>query len=173
MENWKDIKGYEGHYQVSNLGRVKSLDRIVSRSGNRNDMTLKGKLLCETITDKGYKSVTLAFNGRRITYKLHKLVAMSFLGHEPNGMKTIIDHIDNNKLNNNFTNLIEIDNRQNTSKGKLLKNKSSKYTGVSFNKGKWTSFIQIDGKNKYLGRFITEEEAYLAYKEELKKINKN
>ena len=170
MEIWKDIKGYEGHYQVSNLGRVKSLDRIVNRSGVRNNMILKGKLKKQSSHYKGYKLVQLKVDGLFKTYKVHQLVAMSFLGHTPTGMSSIIDHIDNDKTNNIVSNLRIISNRENTSKGKLLKNKSSKYTGVSFNKGKWTSFIQIDKKNKYLGRFITEEEAYLAYKQELKKI---
>jgi hypothetical protein len=172
MEIWKDIKGYEGHYQVSNLGRVKSLNREINRGGVRGNMLLDEKILKQSTHHKGYRTIQFKVDGKIKTYKIHQLVAMSFLGHTPCGMSSIIDHIDNNKSNNNVSNLRIVSNRENTSKGKLV-GKSSKYTGVSFNRGKWVSFIQVDKKNKYLGRFNDEYEAHLAYKSELEKITNN
>jgi hypothetical protein len=172
MEIWKDIKGYEGHYQVSNLGRVKSLSRIVNRGGIRGNMALDEKILKQYNHYKGYKTIQFKVDGKIKTYKVHQLVAMAFLGHTPSGMSFIIDHFDNDKSNNNVSNLRIVTNRENTSKGKLL-DKSSKYTGVSFNRGKWVSFIQVNKKNKYLGRFNDEYEAHLAYQSELEKIINN
>jgi hypothetical protein len=158
MEIWKDIKGYEGHYQVSNLGRVKSLSRIVNRGGIRGNMALDEKILKQYNHYKGYKTIQFKVDGKIKTYKVHQLVAMAFLGHTPSGMSFIIDHFDNDKSNNNVSKLLD---------------KSSKYTGVSFNRGKWVSFIQVNKKNKYLGRFNDEYEAHLAYQSELEKIINN
>ena len=166
-ETWKDIKGYEGHYQVSNLGRVKSLSRIVYRSGNRGNMLMGEKIL--STSNQEYKTISLKLNGKPKTYKVHKLVAMTFLNHKPNGMIEVIDHIDGNKHNNRVDNLQVVDNRFNTSKGKLNKNKSSKYTGVYYSRGKWASQIQIDGKSIWLGRFENQYDAHMAYQ---KKLNK-
>jgi hypothetical protein len=164
-EIWKDIKGYEGYYQISNFGRVKSLPRIVNRSGNKGNMLIGEKIL--TSSNQKYKTIGLKMGGKQKTYKVHKLVAISFLDHKPNGMVEIIDHIDGNKHNNKVDNLQIVNNRFNTSKGKLNKSKSSKYTGVYFNSGKWVAGIQIEGKSIYLGRFDNEYDAHIAYQKKL------
>ena len=101
-ENWRDIVGYEGLYQVSNLGMIKSLDRIVSCRWGQNKR-LNGNLLSMTPDPDGYLSVALSKQGKRKTYRVHKLVAQAFI---PNPEKLpSINHKDENKTNNNVKNL--------------------------------------------------------------------
>jgi hypothetical protein len=164
MEIFKDIPGYEGIYQVSNYGRVKSLSRELNA---RNNHTRKSKelILSACIDSTGYFNVVLY--GKSI--KIHVLVAMAFLNHKPGGYIKVVDHIDNNKLNNNLENLQIVSQRYNVSK----KVKGfSKYIGVSFDKerNKWVSHIRINGKTKKIGRFDKEIDAANSYQEYLKLI---
>lgn len=92
-EEWKDIQGYEGLYQVSNLGNVKS----------------KRRLLQPTITKRGYCRVGLSKEGKMKYYLVHKLVAESFIGKRD----MPIDHIDCNKTNNRLENLEYVTTREN------------------------------------------------------------
>lgn len=165
MEEFRDIKGYEGLYQVSNLGRVKSL----SRKGSVSERILK-----VSTDSQGYKRVKLSKEGIVKCYGVHQLLAIAFLGHEPNSYEgLIVDHIDNNPLNNNLENLQLISHRENCSKDK--NNKTSKYTGVCWDRynKKWLSQITIKGKTKKLGRFTCELEASKKYQEELGKLKTN
>lgn len=118
------------------------------------------------ISSNGYYTVSL-FKFNKKTFTNHILVAVHFLNHKSNGFKIIIDHIDNNKLNNNVSNLQLISVRENTSKDR--KNKTSKYTGVSWYKitNKWKSSIRINGKVKHLGYFENELDASNAYQSAL------
>lgn len=165
-EIYKDIPNYEGLYQVSNLGNVRSLDRVNSRGRNIKGLILSLKLR------KGYKATNLCYNAKLKTFNVHQLVAMAFLSHIPNGHKLVVDHIDNNPLNNRLDNLQIISNRENLSKDK--KNGTSKYTGVYWNNslGKWTSAIVINSNKKVLGHFECETEAHKAYQNKLKEISK-
>jgi len=160
-EEWKDVIGYEGVYRVSSLGRVESLARLVGhwQGGKR---LIKGRILKRTLDDNGYAHVKLCRETKEVGFKVHQLVAMSFLGHKRCGYKIVVDHIDNNPLNNNLNNLQLISHRQNTSKDKVG---TSKYTGVSWDKSryKWTSRIKINGKIVCLGRFKEEYTASIAY----------
>ena len=170
QEIWKDIPNYEGYYQVSNYGNVKSLDRFIN---NRYDtISLRcGKILKFGTNKKGYYSVTLNALNKRKTFTVHKLVAMAFLNHKPCGMNNIIDHKDNNKKNNELSNLQITNNRHNASKDRS--GYTSSYIGVfiSKNKKKWCSQIRIGNKRVYLGTFNTEIEASNAYQKKLKDIN--
>ena len=96
-EIWKDIKGYECIYQVSNLGNVKSLDRL-STNGRR----LKGKLLAKT-NSKGYIKVTLTNKNKSDNRDIHRLVAQAFIPNPEN--KPQVNHIDEDKTNNTVDNL--------------------------------------------------------------------
>lgn len=170
-EVWKDIPSYEGIYQVSNLGRVKSLSKEKMIRGKYKTIT-KEKILSNRLSGfKGnqYLSVALYNNGRK-QHKVHVLVAMAFLGHKVCGHKVIVDHLNNDKLDNNLNNLQLISQRNNSSKDK--KNKSSKYTGVCWvkDRNKWMSGIRINGKLKYLGLFKSEHDAHTAYQNKLKEI---
>lgn len=170
-EIWKDIPGYEGLYQVSSLGRVKSLDRVVPH-GRFGEFKLKGRVLKPSATTKGYLSLDLCKYGMIKTITVHKLAAMAFLNHEPCGMKEVVDHIDNNPLNNRVDNLQLITSRENVSKDKT--GGTSQYVGVSWDKNakKWKASIRINGKLKHLGLFTDEYEAHLAYQKKLNEISK-
>jgi hypothetical protein len=173
MENqkeiWKDIPNYEGYYQVSNLGSVKSLKRVICRS-NGVIQTFKERILKAAIGSREYLLVGLSKDGKTKTFQVHKLVAMAFLGHKPCGMKMVVDHIDNNQLNNRVDNLQLTTQRHNTSKDKS--GGTSKYIGVYWcrlNK-KWGATIRLNGKVNYLGYFNDEIKASEAYQNALKKF---
>lgn len=109
IEIWKDIEGYEGSYQVSNLGRVKSLERMVFNP-------LHGQIkIKETILKFGhdgfnYCQVGLQTNGRK-NFKIHRLVAIAFIPNPEN--KREINHIDGNKDNNCIDNLEWVSSSEN------------------------------------------------------------
>lgn len=100
MEVWKDIPGYEGLYQVSSLGRVRSFGRYVK---NRYKMIWRaGKTLKQGKDNKGYMTVVLCANKQQ-TKKVHRLVASAFLPNPEN--KPQINHINGNKQDNRTDNL--------------------------------------------------------------------
>ena len=100
-EVWRNIKGYEDLYQVSNLGRVKSLSRKIFNG--KNYYISKEKILKPAKDKDGYVQVLLYKNNRHKTYKVHRLVAMAFLPN-PNNLPQI-NHKDENKQNNYTSNL--------------------------------------------------------------------
>jgi hypothetical protein len=160
-EIWKDIPEYEGLYQISNLGRIKSLHG-------------KGRIMSLILNGKGYYCVHLCKNGNQTTHYIHTIIAISFLNHKSCGYKFVINHIDGNHINNNLHNLEIVTHRENTSTC-FRKNKdtfSSKYIGVSWDKSrsKWMTRIQINGKTKHLGYFSLEIDASEAYQKELSKL---
>lgn len=97
-EKWKDIEGYEGSYQISNLGRVKSLERYNSKGDK-----LKEKILKNRVNSQGYLSVVLYRDNTKKQYKVHKLVAKHFIPN-PNNLP-YINHINQQKNNNRVENL--------------------------------------------------------------------
>ena len=154
-EIWRDVVGYEGVYQVSDFGNIRSLDRIDSKR--------KGRILKQNPDGGGYLIVRLSLNGKVKTRKVHQLVAESFLDHIPCGMRLVVDHINDYKLDNRVENLQIITQRSNARKtqGKY----SSNYKGVSFypNRNKFVASCRYNKKLKYLGGFNTELEASKAY----------
>jgi len=102
-EIWKDIKGYEGRYQVSNMGRVKSLERVTIRKDG-SKLPVKERILKPCTKPNGYLQVVLcASSGKRETPKIHRLVCEAF--HENPKNKPCVNHIDENKANNVASNL--------------------------------------------------------------------
>ena len=167
-EQWKAIPGYEGVYEISTLGNVRSLDRKNSRGAN-----LKGQPKKQTTARSGYKLVGLRKEGRCSIRSIHQLVAIAFLDHTPCGLKLVVDHKDNNKLNNNVNNLQLITNRENSNKKHIPS--SSQYVGVSWNKRsrKWHANIYYNKKLKHLGYFKDELEAHNAYQTALTELKSN
>ncbi len=102
MEIWKEIPGYEGFYEASTIGRIRSLNRVV-RQHNGNTQTKKGVILKSSIDRIGYENVALSRENKLKSFKVHRLVAMSFID-KVEGQNEI-NHIDCNKLNNNVANL--------------------------------------------------------------------
>lgn len=105
VEVWKDIKGYERKYQISNYGRVKSLERLTNAGIKNNRITKrKEKILKPLKVTKGYYSIRLYDENKQgKTLKIHRLVAEAFI---PNtDKKEQVNHIDGNKANNRVDNL--------------------------------------------------------------------
>lgn len=102
-EIWKDIPNFEGYYQASNLGNIRSVDRI-SKGRWSDNYFYKGKTLLPKKTRLGYLHVVLVKGyGKRYNKSVHRLVASTFI--ENVDEKPQINHIDGNKLNNNISNL--------------------------------------------------------------------
>ena len=104
-EVWKDIEGYEGRYQVSNLGRVRSLDRTETskRHGEPCDIRYQGKILSPTLGKNGYKRVNFKKNGYQKAYYVHRLVATAFIPNPEN--LPAVNHKDECRTNNQADNL--------------------------------------------------------------------
>lgn len=94
-EIWKDVVEFEGLYQVSNYGRIKSLS---NRSNHKEQIIMK-----QNINNKGYMQLTLCKNRKQITKKVHRIVAEAFIPN-PNNLPQV-NHKDGNKQNNNVDNL--------------------------------------------------------------------
>ncbi len=101
-EIWKNIKGYEELYQVSDLGRIKSLEKQIVRNNGRKQ-TFKEKILKAGLSRNGYLTVMLFKNKKGKTYTVHSLVAKNFIANDNN--YKCINHKDENKLNNCVDNL--------------------------------------------------------------------
>lgn len=160
-EIWIDIKGFENIYQISSFGNVMSF------------WFGKEKILKPQKVGGGYHAVSLYKKGCVIrVIPIHKLIAIYFYNHKPNGFKIVVDHIDNDKLNNHVNNIQLISHRKNTSKDQKKHNRSSQYVGVDWSKKdkKWRARILINGNRKYLGCFKNEIDAHLAYQKELNNI---
>ena len=121
-EVWKDIEGYEGYYQVSNLGRVRSVDRIVETSlGYKSNR--KEKMLKPGLSQDGYELVGLSKSGKTKSFTVHRLVAGKFICQ--NGALEV-NHINGDKTDNSVRNLEYVtgsENMQHSFDNGLRKNK--------------------------------------------------
>lgn len=160
QEIWKDIPLFEGLYQISNYGNVKSL------------RFSKEKLLKLGTDLQGYKQCVLYKKDKRKNIKVHLLVAMAFLNHVPDGTHNIVvDHIDRNKQNNNVSNLRLVSHSFNTKNADFSINiPKSNVDGVIYNSrdNRWAANVYINRKRIFLGYYDLETEAINAvnvYKE--------
>lgn len=167
-EIWKPVSGYEGIYEISSLGRVKSLKRTAIVKGGYS-RTVNERIMVQA-NDTKYNFVGLRKNKSVKHIKIHKLVAIAFLGHKSDGHKLVVNHKDFNKLNNHIENLEIVTHRENTNR-KHLKS-SSQYVGVywSEKRKRWISCIRIKNKGIYLGSFKNEIDAHLTYEKYLKEM---
>ena len=161
-EIWKDIPSYEGIYQVSNQGRVKSLSRLINWRGVKK--TTKERILSECKNSDGYVCYVLNKDKSKKYVKAHSLGFEVFNG-KYDKTKFEIDHIDNDRSNNNLSNLRLVTRAQNCMNRSLYKGKSSEYKGVHFRKdtGKYRAIIRVNQRNISLGQFDTAIEAAKAY----------
>ena len=103
-ELWKDIKDYEGMYKISNIGRVRSVERYVNSYKSKNGKALrKGKIKKQLPNQKGYMRVTLSKNNKSKTHTVHRLVAEHFIDSIEN--KLCVNHISGIKTDNRVCNL--------------------------------------------------------------------
>lgn len=98
MEQWKEIIGYETMYEVSNLGNVRSIERVTNNGKKR-----KGKILKPSMTTNGYLTARLCKDGKSVAHSIHRLVAIHFVSN-PDG-KPYVNHKDGVKINNLSENL--------------------------------------------------------------------
>lgn len=138
-EIWKDIKGFEGCYQISNYGRVKSL----CRRRRKNDKILKALL-----SSRDYLQINLHKNGEMFKYLIHRLVAEAFIPN-PNNYP-VVNHKDENKQNNCITNLewcnTEYNNNYGTRIDKVSQNNS--FAKIILQYSKENNFIKEWGNTR-------------------------
>ena len=148
MEEFRKIEGYD-NYEVSNLGNVKSL---------------KSNILLTPINRGGYKRVSLSKDGKKFKFDVHRLVAKGFIPNPEN--KPFVDHIDNDRSNNDVNNLRWVSISQNSMNSKLRCDSTTDSKGISKSKKhkglKYEVYINKDGTRYRLGFFDTLEEAKLA-----------
>ena len=145
VEEWRDIAGYEGYYQVSNFGRVRSLDRVVkARNGDR---VFRGRVLKPSINKHDRPSIGLAVKGVIKTRDVHSLVIETFIGPAPEGMEGC--HNDGSPSNNNLSNL-----RWDSRSGNMLDVR--KHNGLPNRKGELSTKAKLKEKEVELIRVLLD-----------------
>lgn len=142
--SWVDIPGYEGLYQISINGQVRSVDRVVNHSYDSGLRKLKGKLINQSANKKGYLSVILSKNGITKCFRTHRLVANIFI---PNPLNLPeVNHIDEDKNNNSIQNLEWCDHIYNIRHGTGIKRSAEKRIGVVNTCGETHGFAKLNNK---------------------------
>lgn len=161
--NYKPIPGYEGLYEVSACGKVRSLN--FKRTG-------KIRIMKPQIHTNGYLCLTLYKNEQQEKCFVHRLVAFAFIRNTKNELE--VNHKDWDKKNNNVSNLEWCSRRYNGNHRANKHASSSKYPGVYFHKAtqKWKVHITINGHQEHLGYFDSEKHAGLAYKHMAKEVER-
>lgn len=175
METWKDIIGFEGLYQVSDTGKVKSMKRKSMNAGSYNGfVSVQERELKQTINRLGYHVLTLFKDGCRHFRIVHRLVAEAFLENKKKYKE--VNHKDLDKSNNHVSNLEWCDRSYNINHSYTKRYKSSIYKGVSYSEERksWVAYLELFDRRLMLGRHKTELDAK-NYRQEfinkLKKIN--
>ena len=146
-EIWKDIEGYEGRYQVSNLGRVRSLDRMTECNNGRK-FFVAGRVMKMWQRKDGYMSVVFWTNNKPYTFLIHRLVAEAFISNPDN--LPMINHKDEDKTNNHVDNLEWCTNQYNlTYKNVQYRSKATRRKAV----------IQMTLDDKFVAEYESTHDA--------------
>ena len=154
-EDYKIITLHDNKLKVYRDGRIEKAFGYTSASMKRK---YKEELFIKIgHNSRGYTKIVLSYKGCEKPYQAHRIIAYTFLGLDINNQKTLIDHIDRNKSNNNVVNLRIVTRQQNAF------NTKSKGYFWDKTRNKWRTVISVSGKNIHLGRYKTEACAKLAY----------
>lgn len=158
MEIWENIKNYEDYYQVSNLGNIRSVDRVIETpNGNRR---LKGKNMKKCPTKEGYNIVSLTKNNKSEVFYVGTLVVQTFSKLHDTKDRTIVIIRKNKIRTDDFIENLVVDTQRNSIK------RNPKNSNVRLNEySKFQASITIKGiiNRVHLGTFKTEKEAVMAY----------
>ena len=154
IEIWKKIDGYD--YEVSSKGRVRNIKT--------------GRILKPVINSESYYFVNLWKNGKGKSFRIHRLVAIAFLDNPEN--KKNVDHINNDRLDNNVKNLRFASSQENSRNRQLSNRNTSGIKGVHWHKRykKWHAQIKLNGKKIHIGYFNSLDEAKTARQNKAKNI---
>lgn len=142
IEEWRPVEGYEGLYEVSNLGRVRSVDRYVVDS-LENRRFYKGKVLSPGIRPDGYLFVILSCNGKSKTINVHRIVAQAFIPNFDN--LPMVNHKDEDKSNNRVDNLEWCNAKYNNTYG----TRQDKVRETAIKNGYWTGLRSGLSRDEY------------------------
>jgi hypothetical protein len=168
-EEWKQIPDLDGCYLASTLGRIYSISRLYevpSKNGKIHARESPGRLLKQMLTPSGYLRVQISVNGFKRKYYSHVLIAKTFL--EPEQDRTIINHKDQDKTNNNIGNLEWSTNRENSLHGQIGKTKTG-VPGIYFHptRQRFQGSILLGKKRHQIGDHKTLDEAKEAYSKKM------
>lgn len=180
-EIWKDIEGYEG-YQISSLGRVRSLDRIITHKNGKKEL-YRGKIRKGVKNKQGYLFLSLCKNGRSRNYFISRLVAMHFIPNPEN--KPYVDHIDTNPLNNrvdnlrwctqkeNMNNPISVNKISESRKGRKMTEETRKKISESHKGRKKSEETRKKMSQAQQGKIVSEETREKKYKKIIQSTRDN
>ncbi len=163
-EAWRPVVGAEGEYEVSSIGRVRSLERQGVKIDGRR-WTIKAKVLRPKMAGPGRNYATVNIHGNK---RVSRIAYEAFIGPIPAGME--VDHQDRNSLNNAYANLRLATRSQNMMNRSKPPRNSSGAKGVRYDGRKkaglkkWRASIRKNGKEIWLGAFLTMEEAIEAHR---------
>jgi hypothetical protein len=160
-EEWRDCVGFEGYYQVSNLGNIRSLDRMVRTNAKKPTYRQhKGKNLKPRKDAYGYLITCFWVEGKKSTVKIHRLVLDAFIGVEP---RFVCDHLNGVRDDNRLENLRWATVKENNNNRHKC-NGASGHVGVRMDKrnGRWQSYITVEGKFMHVAYCETKEQAVIA-----------
>lgn len=169
VEEWRDVKGYEGLYQVSNLGRIKSL---FSWDVNKKKYVTGGKILKDRDNGTGYRCVTIQYKNKVKVFYVHRLVAEAFC--EKKDGANVVNHKDYDRSNNNANNLEWCTTIENVDWSKRnmhgLKICTNTITGEHhISRTPYGRYV-VTIRSKVQGRFLTLQEAIKCRDERLEEM---
>jgi len=156
-EIWKDIPGYEGSYQASNLGRIKSLQRVITRF-NGETQTINQRILKPRNHVQGYDNIVISLNHKKCNKTVHRWIMTTFCGNS----NLHINHINGNKKDNRLVNLEYVTALKNCNHHVRVLKRKKKYGAYPKNNS-WVSVINIKGRIIHLGCFENKDQAHNAF----------
>ena len=158
MEVWKDVDGFQGVLQVSNLGRVRTLDHYVRHQREQYKKFVKGKIRKLMIGNSGYYYIMLTYNAKNYHLQVHRMVAKAFIPNEFN--KPQVNHKNHNKLDNRVENLewcTPSENMIHAYKNNLIPLNKIGHSGKSNPSARAVDAYTKDGE--FIGHFDTMKDA--------------